>query len=426
MTASPSLLHRIGRPLLLGGIVTAGLLAGMPEAASAATSSAQLSAFSVSPGSVVGGSTATATVALAAPAPPDGALVTISDDSAATSVPSSVTVPAGLSSYSFSIPSVPVSTRNLATITARTDANTVTTQLEVRAPAPLTLSYDTSVVLGSQPQYATVTLDGAAPSGGVRVQLVDDSWAAYPPTAVTVLAGQTSARFAINTAAVSAQTTVTLTASANYVARQASFGIRPARVRSITLNPSTVPGGVSSEGTVNLEGPAGPTPTSVAISESSAAISAPTSASVPAGQTSGKFAIPTLPVTANTTAYIWASAHGGSSYDLLTVRLPRLVSVSVNPSSVDGGQTATGMVTLDGPAAAPMSVSIADNSVKVSTDASATVPVGASTGQFGVRTSVTSFDTQATITATMAGIQRSTTMWVLAAPTEPDCGTYAC
>ena len=399
----------------------------MPQVASAATSSAQLSALSVSPGSVVGGSTATATVALAAPAPADGALVTIFDDSAATSVPSSVTVPAGASSYSFSIPSVPVSTRNLATITARTDANTVTTQLEVRAPAPLKLSFDTSVVLGSRPQYATVTLDGAAPSGGLLVQLVDDSWAASTPTAARVLAGQTSARFTINTAAVSARTRVTVTASANYAARQASFDIRPARVQSITLNPSIVPGGVSSAGTVTLEAPAGPDPTSVAISESSAAISAPTSASVPAGQTSATFAIPTHPVTAETTANISASAHGGWSAAPLTVRLPRLVSVAVNPSYVEGGQAATGTVTLDGPSATPVSVSVTDNSVAVSTDATATVPAGATEGQFNVWTSEPQVDVQARVSATMAGIQASTTMWVLApADNEPDCGPYAC
>ena len=111
----------------------------------------------------------------------------------------------------------------------------------------------------------------------------------------------------------------------------------------------------------------------------------------------------------------------------LTVRSPRLVSVSVNPSDIEGGQAATGTVTLDGPATAPMSVSVTDNSVAVSTDVTATVPAGATNGQFNVWTSVPQVDVQATVSATMAGIQTSTTMWVLApADAEPDCGPYAC
>src|SRR6185436_8333403 len=62
-----------------------------------------LSALSVSPSSVVGGNPSTGTVTLTAAAPSGGAVVSLSDNSTATSVPASVTVAAGSTSASFTI-----------------------------------------------------------------------------------------------------------------------------------------------------------------------------------------------------------------------------------------------------------------------------------------------------------------------------------
>src|SRR6185436_5358893 len=75
-----------------------------------------LSALSVSPSSVVGGNPSTGTVTLTAAAPSGGAVVSLSDNSTATSVPASVTVAAGSTSASFTITTTSVTASTSSTI----------------------------------------------------------------------------------------------------------------------------------------------------------------------------------------------------------------------------------------------------------------------------------------------------------------------
>ena len=83
------------------GTTTAQLVATLGETTLFAalgvtqSQSTTLTALTVSPTTVSGGSSSTGTVTLSAPAPAGGAVVTLSDNSAAASVPASVTVSAG-------------------------------------------------------------------------------------------------------------------------------------------------------------------------------------------------------------------------------------------------------------------------------------------------------------------------------------------
>lgn len=70
---------------------------------SPATADASLSSLTIQPNTVSGGATATGTVRLSAPAPDGGAVVQLRSSSTRASVPSSVTVPAGATSASFTI-----------------------------------------------------------------------------------------------------------------------------------------------------------------------------------------------------------------------------------------------------------------------------------------------------------------------------------
>jgi hypothetical protein len=77
----------------------------------------QLRSFVVSPSSVVGGHPSEATIVLTSPAPAGGKKITLISTSAVT-LPTSVTVPAGATSYSFSVPTNPVKKTVYAPITA--------------------------------------------------------------------------------------------------------------------------------------------------------------------------------------------------------------------------------------------------------------------------------------------------------------------
>lgn len=77
-----------------------------------------LSSLSVTPGSVAGGATATATIALNGVAPSGGALVALTSDSPAAVVPSSVIVPEGQTGVTFGVRTNAVTTSTTATLAA--------------------------------------------------------------------------------------------------------------------------------------------------------------------------------------------------------------------------------------------------------------------------------------------------------------------
>lgn len=96
-----------------------------------------VSAVSVNPASVTGGSPATGTVTLTAAAPAGGASVTLSSSRAAATVPASVTVAAGATTATFTVSTTTVSAATTASITATYGGASRTATLTVNAPAAL-------------------------------------------------------------------------------------------------------------------------------------------------------------------------------------------------------------------------------------------------------------------------------------------------
>ncbi|HEX5532779.1 MAG TPA: nidogen-like domain-containing protein [Actinomycetales bacterium] len=90
--------------------------------------------LSVTPSTVTGGQTGSATVTLDVPAPAGGAVVGLSSSNpAVAAVPSSTTVPAGQTSHSFVVTTSPVTSDAQATLTAGAGGGTGTASLTVRA-----------------------------------------------------------------------------------------------------------------------------------------------------------------------------------------------------------------------------------------------------------------------------------------------------
>jgi hypothetical protein len=82
-------------------------------------------------------------------------------------------------------------------------------------------------VIGGASSTGTVTLGGAAPSGGALVYLSSGASAATVPAGVAVAAGATSATFTVNTSAVTAATPVTITASYAGSRQTAALSVTP-------------------------------------------------------------------------------------------------------------------------------------------------------------------------------------------------------
>ncbi len=190
------------------------------------------------------------------------------------------------------------------------------------------LSLNPTNVTGGNSSTGTVTLGGPAPSGGAQVALSSsDTSVATVPSSVTVAAGATSATFSVSTSTVTASTTVTISASYAGVTKTASLTVNPVpppppTLSSLTLNPSTVVGGVqSSTGKVTLSAPAPAAGETIILSGNSGAASVPSSVFVPAGASSATFTVNTSIVLISTSAAISASYNGTTKTATLTLLL---------------------------------------------------------------------------------------------------------
>ncbi|PYN96566.1 MAG: hypothetical protein DMD91_21045 [Candidatus Rokuibacteriota bacterium] len=196
-----------------------------------------LSGLTLSPTSVVGPASSTATVTLTSAAPAGGIVVTLSSsNSAVASVPAlgSVTVAAGATSATFTVTTVAVTASSSATITGTAGTVTKTAVLTVTPPPPpaalSTLTLNPTSVVGPASSTATVTLTSAAPAGGLVITLASSNSAVASVPAlgtVTVQAGATSATFTVTTVAVTVSSSASITATAGTVTKTAVLTVTP-------------------------------------------------------------------------------------------------------------------------------------------------------------------------------------------------------
>jgi hypothetical protein len=180
---------------------------------------------------------------------------------------------------------------------------------------------------------------------------------------------------------------------------------------SVAMNPTTVLGGTSSTGTVTLSGPAPSGGILVTLSDTSTSATTPASVTVSAGSATATFTVTTTGVASQTAVTISATYSGTTKQATLTITPPTLSSVTLNPTSVVGGNSSTGTVTLSGPAPSTGTVvTLSDNSSSATTPASVTVTSGNKTATFTITTSGVSSTTTVTVTATFSGVSKTATL----------------
>jgi hypothetical protein len=190
------------------------------------------------------------------------------------------------------------------------------------------------------------------------------------------------------------------------VSNAATFTIgAPDAVSSVSLSQSSVTGGSASELTITLSGPAPAGGQTVNLKSGSPSIAkVPATVTVPAGSTNTAVRIKTVPVAANATSLIKASANGTAQSQTLTVLAPVAASVTLSPSSVVGGATATGTVKLSGATAAASVVNLSSDSAYAGVAPSVTILAGASKGVFSVTTTAVKTKQTAAISAGSGGV----------------------
>jgi hypothetical protein len=273
-----------------------------------------------------------------------------------------------------------------------------------------------STVTGGQTTTAnTLSLVGAAPSGGVVVALSSSNpgVATVPPT-VTVAAGSASALFSVATSTVAVSTQVTISAIYNAVTKTATLAVNPNVLFGVSVSPASVNGGATAQGTATLGGPAPAGGAVVLLSSNSAAATVSPSVTIPAGATSATFAVATSAVGSSTQATISGSYNAVTKTATLTVNPNVLTGVSVAPASISGGASALGTATLGGPAPASGAViMLTSSSAAATVPPSVTIPAGASSATFAVGALAVGSSTQVTISGSYNGVTKTAALTVL-------------
>src|SRR3954453_13256988 len=338
---------------------------------------AALASLSLASASIAGGATTTGTVTLTAPAPSGGATIRLSGSmEGQVVVPPNVTVPAGSTTATFTItgPSVAATSYVLVQAGLGFTAGTQAKLLEIRPGSTATPTLagfsvsPTDIVSGSSTQ-GIVQLVTSAPAGGGVMTLTSSNPAVLqvPPT-VRVPAGNNSTSFPITTTAASVFTTVEVDASAGGVTRSAFINLAAAPTApslvSLTIAPTSVPGGSNATGTVQLSSAAPSGGVSVTLATGNLSVAQPPPiVTVPAGQTQASFTVTTSPVTANTSVTLTAfsgSTTRSSTFTVTSASAPppppsgMSIALSGVPTTISRGQefTATATVTNGGGSAA--------------------------------------------------------------------------
>ena len=195
-----------------------------------------LSSLSCASASMTGAGTDVCTVTLTGGAPSGGLSVSLSSNNSAVTVPGTVTVSNNASTANFTAIISAVSTAQTTTLTASSGGVSTTFSLQLNpdsAPAPAAaalsaVSCSNTTITGPGTDACTVTLTGAAPSGGFNVNLSSNDGVVTVPASVSVLANASSATFTATVGSFTSAQTATLTGSAGGVSKSVALQLSAA------------------------------------------------------------------------------------------------------------------------------------------------------------------------------------------------------
>jgi hypothetical protein len=340
-------------------------------------------------------------------------------------VPATVSITNGNNSATFTA-TVPAAASGTSAITATIYGTTATATITIQ-PKTVGLS-SVSVtglpVKGGTNTTGTVTMTGTAPSGGLLVNLSSSNTnVATVPATAAVFAGSTSGSFTITTKAVTANTTVTITASRNGVVRTAVLNVDPLAmaITQVTISSPSVTGGSNDTGIVQISDKAPAAGSVISLTASNKVhVEVPASFTIGAGLTSGSFTIRTAYVNANLAVTITASYNGTTKSATITLTPIQLAGFTLAPTTLVGGAGGQSTATLNGKAygdsnggtvVIPLKITFKSSPTGLAVfPASSQFAIGATYGYFGFTTNGVNASTLVTVTATVNNSSKMATV----------------
>jgi hypothetical protein len=281
----------------------------------------------------------------------------------------------------------------------------------------VSLTLNPETVTGSKPAKATIAISNPAPPGGIVVTLSSsDTTVATVPATTTIAEGLTSRVVTVTTKVVTTSTTVDISASYDGVTRTRTLTVVAPALKSLSLSPSTFPGGCGqSVGKVTLTAKAPTGGLVVSLTDTNPVATVPASVTVPSGAVSATFSITAPAVSSSQTGNVTATLDGISKSKEVTVRPIGVQLLNLTPNPVVGPNTVTGTVTLEckaAPGSIVVTLSSNNPAVAAPTTSSITIPFDSMTGTFTVTTADVSVVSSAVIKAMAGGVTKSRTLTV--------------
>ncbi len=302
----------------------------------------------LNPSDILNTQTSTATVTLNGASPDGNVKIDLSSTDNKVTLPAFVQVPAGTTSFTFTItPVLPYDNYTEVISASYMSTTPATAILTVASEAVTSLSLNPTSVGGFGSSTGTVTLLVNAPAGGWNVNLTSQNTAvATVPSTVTVLAGSKTATFPVTPKPITTTSTSVITAADAATSATATLTDVGDSVTGLAISPNPVIATIASQGTVTIQSPAPVGGWVVSLSSNSAYMTVPTTVTVLQGATTATFPINTTAPPATFTGTVTASDANTSKQATLLVYGNYITGLALSPTAVVGGASSSGTVTL--------------------------------------------------------------------------------
>lgn len=276
-------------------------------------------------------------------------------------------------------------------------------------------------IYGGNSAQATVTLNVEACAAGQTVGLTSsDPTVLHVPASMVVTAGTTSRAFTFTSSGVAANTNVVITATAGGASATDTVTVQRAILAELTFNPNVVVGGNNSVATLTLNGRAPTGGLDITLASGNPTLAqVPANLVISAGANSGQFTITTQSVASQQVVSITATLGAQSLARTLTLQQAEylVMSLTLNPSSIESGKNTTGRITINRPAGTGgQPVNVLDNASVVTVPPVVTVPQGGTFANFTINTSAIDTTINVNIQARIGNSIRNTTLTLLPCP----------
>jgi|GEM_PF-5411444 len=373
-----------------------------------------LPGLNLSASTVQGGAAVTATVTLNAPQNNDTTL-TISADSVNVGTPSNVTVKAGATTATFTVPTSPVGAKEVANLKAQLGSATSSTALAILPVTVKSLSFDANSVTEGGSVNATVTLSSLVPNGSTILTLSSNpSGLVASPTTITVPNGKASFTFLVTVGGTAKPENATITVTAPTSSASSSLMVLPIQGVSATISSNYFREGSTSNVTVTLASPAPAGGKTVTVSASNGAVSVPVTMQIAAGAQQG-----VLPALGNATEKnipftVTNTVNASSGKVAGTVRSLTLQNFRMSTYSATANQSVSGSFQLEAPALSNgKTITLWTDNAAATVDSSVFVPSGKQAGSFTLKIGAVDKGTKITVYAKCGDRQSNTPVVVI-------------